>query len=852
MNRVLVVLAALMLVGCPDKTPPGLPPIDVGVDLGRDAALADDGDDAHDMATPSEVLIGEPHFALRWDPGTATLNLRRDAQTLLSFGRDGFQIGVVENLDPRINYDPYGFFTQRNLPPAPPLDEWRTISGFTVTASTATRLVAMLDFGADVTAELIVDYAGEGRFDASLTPVSGTSKIAFFRLSAAVDPTEAFYGLGEVFDDVDHRGHARAMQLEVQQGVESFNNEAHVPIPLLIGTTGWGLFVHDFHPGVFDVASVDDDRINAVFATTTESAQGLKFHLIAADHPLDVTRHYYDLTGYPVNPARWALGPWIWRDENEDQAQVVSDVNMIRDLDLATTAYWIDRPYATAVNTFDFSPAMFDDAQAMIDTMHDLGFRVALWHTPYLDESDPATAALRAEAIDNGYYPPRNGTPLNNWGKPIDLSNPDAYAWWQSNIQRYIDMGIEGFKLDYGEDVVVGLGQQRNVWEFANGLDERTMQALYQPYYHGAYAELLPATGGFLLCRRGTIGDQTRVSIIWPGDLDANMARHLDEVPDGNGGTYKAVGGLPAAIVAALSLGPAGYPLFGSDTGGYRHSPPNKETFVRWFQMTALSTVMQVGTSSNDVPWEFNARNGFDQESLDLYRQFARLHLRLFPYVWTYLQRLADDGRPIQRALGLAYPELGVHPNDEYLLGDHLFVAPVVEPGATTRDLTLPPGDWLDWWTGERLQGPGAKTVAAPLSTLPLYLSANGFVPLLRPTIDAIAPVVDASRVDSYATKAGRLHVRVAHGAVGSFEVFDGGVVSGVMDIDWALTSTTGAELNEGVMWEILGGTVTAVELDGSPLPSEADLDTVDRGWRVEGVLTHVLVPPGTHSITIR
>src|SRR5690606_16847598 len=124
---------------------------------------------------------------------------------------------------------------------------------------------------------------------------------------------------------------------------------------------------------------------------------------------------------------------------------------------------------------------------------------------------------------------------------------------------------------------------------------------------------------------------------------------------------------------------------------------------------------------SNDVPWEFDADNGFDQESLDGYRMYARLHLRLWPYVWTYLQRIADDGRPIQRALGLAYPELGVHPDDVFLLGDDLLAAPVVERGDTTRTYMMPPGEWQDWWTGDIETGGQQATRAAPLLTLPLY-----------------------------------------------------------------------------------------------------------------------------------
>jgi alpha-D-xyloside xylohydrolase len=84
-------------------------------------------------------------------------------------------------------------------------------------------------------------------------------------------------------------------------------------------------------------------------------------------------------------------------------------------------------------------------------------------------------------------------------------------------------------------------------------------------------------------------------------------------------------------MVAGIGLGPSGFPFYGSDTGGYRHAPPDVETFRRWFEHTAFSTVMQIGTSSNDVAWEFG-----DDELLASYRFYTRLHLRLFPYLWTY------------------------------------------------------------------------------------------------------------------------------------------------------------------------------------------------------------------------
>jgi alpha-D-xyloside xylohydrolase len=534
----------------------------------------------------------------------------------------------------------------------------------------------------------------------------------------------------------------------------------------------------------------------------------------------------------------------------------------MRDLDLAASGYWIDRPYASAVNSFDWDPAMFSDAQAMIDRAHALGFRMALWHTPYLDEEHDATKALHEEALAEGYYPPVHGVLANNWGNLIDYTNPEARAWWQGLLRRYTDMGIEGFKLDYAEDIVPGLFGARNEWVFHDGRDDRTMHAEYQTEYHTAYAETLPSSGGFLLCRAGTIGDQKNVSVVWPGDLDANMARHGEESTQ-HGETFRAVGGLPAAVIASLTLGPSGFPFFGSDTGGYRHSPTDKETFMRWFEHTALSTVMQIGTGTNEVAWEFKDGTGFDQQMLDSYRIYTRLHLRLFPYVWTYAQRLAVDGRPIQRALGLAHPELGVHPDDIYLFGDALLVAPVVQRGARSREVVFPAGEWIDWWSGERFAGGDSVTVDAPLDKLPLYLRAGGIVPLLRPTIDSMAPTSNpgtaAGQVDSYADSPGVLHVRVAPGTASSFTLFDGTRISQSADGSHIeLSSSDGADFHDGVVFELIAtARPSSVTEDGVAPVEVASLDALqlgESGWFHDGQrggTLYLKVPAGERSVRV-
>lgn len=807
----------------------------------------------------AEIAAGD--VTVRVDTAAAEISFHRGDALLLRFPRDALTLGTVAALDDAVNYDPYRLHVPSALY-TPPEITWHTVAGLTITeiADDSTSLTLTVLYDGGLRGSLRIEAARPGSFKAVLTPTAapGVAPTAYFRLRPRASAAEAFYGLGEYFDDVNHRGKVRAMQLELAPELESSYNEAHVPIPFLIGTRGWGLFVESPYPGAFAVAVDQPDLVEATFGTGLASGDGLTFHLFGAEHPLDITRHYYDVTGYPRLPARWALGPWIWRDESKDQAEVESDVNTIRDLDLATTGYWIDRPYATAVNTFDFSAAQFPDPQAMIDLAQGLGLRLALWHTPYLDEEDGATAALRQHATDSGFYPLEAGLNLNKWGAPIDLTDPGAYAWWQGLIRSYTSMGIEGFKLDYGEDIVPGLTAARNTWRFEDGSDERTMHGQFQLFYHRVYGETLPESGGFLLCRHATYGDQANAGVIWPGDLDATFARHGEEVIDENGDRYLSVGGLPASVIAGLTLGPSGFPFYGADTGGYRHSPPDRELFTRWFEQTALSSVMQIGTSSNTVAWELGPETGFDEEMLGWYRTYTRLHLRLFPYEWTYAQRLLQDGRPIQRALGLAYPELDIHPNDTYLFGDFLLVAPIVDQGKTMRDVTLPPGRWIDWWTGEAHDGGQTVTVDAPLEKLPLFLMVGGVVPMLRPTIDAMGPTTQPDRVDSYATTPGVLYTRIAAGPASTFELFDGAAIEqelrpGAITLSWK----GGAEFTQGTLFEVVAvgskpAAVTGVDGQLTAYETLAALEAAPSGWAFDaGMGGTVFVKVGPDPATV-
>ena len=769
---------------------------------------------------------------------TGEVRLARGEQVLLRLPVSGFSLGLVNEISDEHSYDPYWLEQDSALIPSepPPGLRWRVAERATAEAE-GDEGVVKLAFEGGVAATLRARAAGEGAFRLLLVPDT-PGPVGFIRFGARIDAEEGLYGLGGAPDHVMHRGLVRPMQLEPDLSLEGASNELHVPVPLLIGTRGWGLFVRSNRLGVFDVASKQDDLVEVTYGTAEASAEGLELFLFSAEHPLDVTGRYYQVTGAPRLPATWAYGPLIWRDENRDQAEVEDDIRKIRALDLPTSGIWIDRPYATAVNSFDFDAQKFPDPAGMIRRAHDAGLRVSLWHTPYLEA---ATGPLLAEARMKGYFPPQVGLRLNGWGDPIDFTNPQAFDWWQGLIRRYTDLGIEGFKLDYGEDLIGGLAGARVAWRFFDGSTDRTMHRDYTLLYHQVYAETLPEAGGFLLCRTGRWGDQVNVSVIWPGDLDADFSRHGERVAKPGGGAYNAVGGLPTGLIMGLGLGPSGFPFYGADTGGYRHSPPDEETFLRWVQQSALSTVMQVGDSSSQPPWVYTEENGRSDATLDVYRRYARLHMRLFPYAWTYASRLAADGRAITRPLGLAHPEVGAHPFDTYLFGDDLLVAPVIERGARTRTITFPPGRWAPWGEGEVVEASGAGTevtVSAPLDHLPLYVRAGALVPLLRPDIDTLAPVATATVV-SYADDPGLLYVRVVPAVDDrerAFEVFDGTRLTQAVAGDLTLGFQPGSRFTAGAVFELQAAEAPrAVTRDGAAVvmaTDEAAFEAAQDSWR--------------------
>ena len=197
-------------------------------------------------------------------------------------------------------------------------------------------------------------------------------------------------------------------------------------------------------------------------------------------------------------------------------------------------------------------------------------------------------------------------------------------------------------------------------------------------------------------------------------------------------------------VTAGLGAGLSGMPFWTADLGGYLATAdtPNARLLERWTEYAAFSPIMEVMSSKNIGPWDFDA-NGppGSHQALDIYRKYAVLHMSLFPYRYAAAQEAAQTGMPLMRALVLNYqddPQARAL-KDEYLFGPDFLVAPVIDAG-TQRAVYLPAGDWVNYWTGAPAAGGKVVVADAPVDVIPVWVRAGAVIPKIPEDVMTLVP----------------------------------------------------------------------------------------------------------------
>src|SRR5450432_254205 len=510
-------------------------------------------------------------------------------------------------------------------------------------------------------------------------------------------------GLGQGGPQFDRRGQVDRMR-SGQGGYQLRTHGAKVPVQLLIGTSGWAMFIH--HPtGSFDLTG----NPGLVQFASPQAALPLDAFVIGAREPAAVMGQYARITGYPEMAPLWSFGYQQSHRTLGPPEEIVQEARMFREKKLpCDTMIYLGTDFCpngwnTHNGEFTWNAAAFPDPIKTIQELHAEHFKVVL-HIVIEGRrvagrvSDPCTASPL----------PSGRTPDGEWPGDRQVS-----CYWPAH-KPLLDLGVDGWWPDQGD-----------------GLDNASRLARNRMYFEG-HQMYRPNERVFALHRNGCAGMQRFASFLWSGDVQCLWETLKTHVP------------------IAVNTGLSGIPYWGTDIGGFVPTPEfTGELYVRWFQFAAFTPLFR--SHGRDwrlrLPWGWNTGGfgvqetpGYNPDPSELHnaaiepicKKYLELRYQMMPYLYSAVKETCDTGLPIVRALWLHYPgdPAAVSRGDEYLYGRDILVAPVVEKGATSRLVYLPHGDWYDFWTRERLEGGREIARQVDLETTPVYIRAGAVIPM--------------------------------------------------------------------------------------------------------------------------
>jgi alpha-D-xyloside xylohydrolase len=519
-----------------------------------------------------------------------------------------------------------------------------------------------------------------------------------------LDPEDHFYGGGERFGRLDLVG--RSVRIWNRNPYGARSELAYKNLPVIVGSRGYGLFVDvptavGFHLG---------SRSNRAYTVEADGDE-LDYYLIAGT-PKEIVTAYTELTGRPAVPPEWAFGLWASTCFVQfTEASVLDVARRLRAEGIPCDVFHLDSFWQRAYMWCDFEwdAARIPDPRRLLAELRREGFHNCLWINPYVS----LQSALYREGAAQGYFLRRPDGSVYHpivWSQRtergmglcgiVDFTNPAAAAWYRGKLTEQLELGADSFKPDFAEEIPADA-------VFANGL---TGAEMHNPYPLLFQKEVFDATRAradrVVAWSRSAAPGVQRYPGHWSGDPECTF---LDLANTLRGG-----------LAASLS----GLAYWSHDMGGF-WGDPTPELFVRWSQCGFLSALSRFHGATPREPWLYG------DESLRIFRRYARLRSRLVPYLLSYGWEASADGVPLMRPMVMEFPEdpASYAFDLQYCLGRELLVSPVVRADGMVTTY-LPRGKWTDWWTGAVHEGPTTISRQVPLEELPIYVRDESLVVL--------------------------------------------------------------------------------------------------------------------------
>jgi alpha-glucosidase (family GH31 glycosyl hydrolase) len=574
-----------------------------------------------------------------------------------------------------------------------------------ITSATTSADSVVLTLAAGQTLTIYALPTGGVRFygtSASATSVSITMK----------DQGDQFFGICEqnvstTNDNPDLRGRTiNITAVNIETGMNNAEPNAKVWSAFYMSSLGYGSFFDSFAEGtyVFGVGGV---------TTITHTTNTIDWYLFYGPTGDKIMPQYYGIIGAPKSVPIWGCGFTIWNNNFASSTTtapaVMTYAANFNANKLPCTALWVDRPYSDGAQGWgemDFSAAFSTPAPAVWakQLSADTGYNIKLmtWVAPLTFGTPLPPAGLY---FSGGYY-------------YLDLSNPAAFNWYVHQLDSIQDsIGVQGHKMDRCEESMTP-GPVGSTWHDGTPTAQQQGKYLYlNAKVTDSSLRIKWGSDQFNFARGAYHRCQPYLSAVWAGDTRAPWP------------------GLVGAIGNVIKDGFMGFPLAGSDIGGYGTGATKIPTqqFMRWLEFGTFCGLMENMLDGKE-PWLYTATADSaglgGQTFMQRYASYGALRLNMLPYTYSMANQSASMG-VIVRPLPYMYPtDANVDTiGDEYLFGPAMLVAPI-SSATNSRSIYLPAGTWYSFWNYAETHVTGRFTTATiPVYQIPVYIKANSIFP---------------------------------------------------------------------------------------------------------------------------
>lgn len=538
-----------------------------------------------------------------------------------------------------------------------------------------------------------------------------TKEHTIFTTKKAQD--ENFYGFGEKTGHLNKKGSLQSMwNTDIYAPHVPEIVELYQSIPFFISTKGtnvYGLFLDN--PGKTEFDMTDTKR----YKITCHSGE-LEYYFLSGASMKEIVSQYTFLTGRMPIPPKWAIGYHQSRYSYETDLEVRELAANFRAKEIPCDVIYLDIHYMDEYRVFTWHPTRFPQPDKLLADLRADGFRVV----PIVDpgvKKDPKYLIYREGVTHEHFCKYLEGETYTGEVWPgvsafPDFTNTQTQQWWGAKHEGFIKSGIEGIWNDMNEPAIFNETKTMDVNVMhGNDGDPKTHGELHNHYgllmskatYEGL-KEQMDGKRPFVLTRAGYSGIQ-KYAAVWTGD-NRSFWEHLQ-----------------MSIPMILNMGLSGVAFAGADVGGFAHHS-NGELLARWTQAGAFLPYFRNHSATRiarQEPWSY----GETYEAV--IKKYIEMRYVFLPHLYTLFREASVSGLPLVRPLVFEYPQDPKTHNlsDQFLLGDSILIAPITQPDIDYRAVYLPAGTWIDYHTGEVVEGGRAVVADAPLDVLPMYVKAG-------------------------------------------------------------------------------------------------------------------------------